>query len=391
MKESRAIITSKGERWFRSGHPWIFGDDVFNLNDTENGDITALYNPKNIFLGWAFYSRHSRISFRLITKVDPGIPDQSYWRESLQRAMDRRSNYLDFKGACRIVFSEADGIPGLIADWYAGHLVIQTLIPGIDRILDKLCVLFHELLKPYSILIRNDFEARSLEQLPREVRSLYGQVPEKVRVEEGPIQYEADLWSGQKTGAYLDQKENRLHLASYPQSQGRVLDCFCYTGGFALHLAGRAEEITAVDDSASALELGRRNAELNGFQNIQFLKKNIFDYLKKAEEQGLKFDLVILDPPPFARKKSDVASALRGYQELNRRALRCLNPGGILSTYSCSYNIGESLFLEVLSHSAQKAGGKSLLLEKRMQAGDHPVVLTFPESLYLKGLIIQKT
>ncbi len=389
MKQPRAIVTPKGERWFRSGHPWIFGDDVLKLNDTENGDITALYNTGNIFLGWAFYSRHSRISFRFITS-NPGIPDQSYWRETLQKAMDRRSKYLDFDKACRIVFSEADGLPGLIADWYAGHLVVQTLIPGIDRILDKLCDLFHELLKPVSILIRNDFEARSLEQLPREVRALYGQVPEMVRVEEGLIQYEVGLWSGQKTGAYLDQKENRLHLVSYPQSQGQVLDCFCYTGGFSLHLAGKAKEIIAVDDSASALELGRRNAALNGFDNIKFLKKNIFDYLKEAEELGLKFDLIILDPPPFARKKSAVTSALRGYQELNRRALRCLNPGGIISTYSCSYNISESLFLEILSQSAQKAGGKILLLEKRMQAGDHPVVLTFPESFYLKGMIIQK-
>lgn len=389
MKNFKAILTPKGERWFRSGHPWIFEDDVLSLNDAENGEIAALYNPGNVFLGWGFYSRHSRISFRFITS-NPEIPDQTYWLETLQKALERRKKFLDFNQACRIVFSEADGIPGLIADWYAGHLVVQTLIPGIDRILNELYNLFYELLKPYSILIRNDFEARSLERLPRENRALYGQVPEKVRIEEGPIQYEVDLWSGQKTGAYLDQKENRLHLVSYSQSQGRVLDCFCYTGGFALHLAGKADEIIAVDDSASALELGRRNAELNGFDNIHFLKKNIFDYLKEADEQGLKFDLVILDPPPFARKKSDVASALRGYQELNRRALRCLNPGGILSTYSCSHNITESLFLEILSHSAPKAGGKILLLEKRMQAGDHPVVLTFPESLYLKGLIIQK-
>jgi 23S rRNA (cytosine1962-C5)-methyltransferase len=389
MVTPKATLTPKGERWLRSGHPWIFGGDVLNLNDAENGDMAALYNPKNIFLGWGFYSSHSRISFRFITS-NSGIPDQSYWREALQKAVDRRKKFLDFNQACRIVFSEADGIPGLIADWYAGHLVVQTLIPGIDRILGKLLIIFNELLKPYSILIRNDLEARSLEKLPREVRTLYGQVPEKVRVVEGSIQYEVDLWSGQKTGAYLDQKENRLHLVSYPQSQGQVLDCFCYTGGFALHLAGKAQEIIAVDDSASALELGRRNAELNGLHHIKFLKKNIFDYLKEADEQSLKFDLVILDPPPFARKKSDVASALRGYQELNRRALRCLNPGGILSTYSCSYNITESLFLEILSHSAQKAGGRILLLEKRMQAGDHPVGLTFPESFYLKGLVLQK-
>jgi 23S rRNA (cytosine1962-C5)-methyltransferase len=390
MNNPKAILTPKGERWFRSGHPWIFEDDIASLNEIENGEMVAFYNQRNIFLGWGFYSRHSRISIRFITS-DPEIPDQSYWQKTFQKAVNRRKEFLDHNQACRVVFSEADGIPGLIADWYAGHLVVQTLIPGIDRILDKLCLIFHELLHPCSILIRNDFEARSIERLSREVRTLYGKVPDKVRIEEGPVQYGVDLLSGQKTGAYLDQKENRLHLVKYPQSLGLVLDCFCYTGGFALHLARRADKVIAVDDSASALEMGRWNAELNGTPNINFLKKNIFDYLKEADEQSLKFDLIILDPPPFARKKSVVASALRGYQELNRRALRCLNPGGVLSTYSCSYNITESIFLEILSHSAQKAGGKIHLLEKRMQAGDHPVVLNFPESLYLKGLILQMT
>jgi 23S rRNA (cytosine1962-C5)-methyltransferase len=390
MNNPKAILTPKGERWFRSGHPWIFRDDVLSLNEAGNGEMVRLYNTKNVFLGWGFYSKHSRISFRLITS-NPTIPDQTYWFVTLQKAMDRRKGFLDHNQACRVVFSEADGIPGLIADWYAGHLVFQILIPGIDLILNQLSNIFHELLKPYSILIRNDFEARSIEHLSREVRTLYGQVPDKVRVVEGPVQYEVDLPAGQKTGAYLDQKENRLHLVSYPQSQGLVLDCFCYTGGFALHLAGRAQEVIAVDDSAPALELGWRNAELNGLGNIRFLKRNIFDYLKETDEQGLKFDLIILDPPPFARKKSDVASAHRGYLELNRRALRCLNPGGILTTYSCSYNITESMFLEIVSHSGPKTSGRIILLEKRMQAGDHPVLLNFPESLYLKGLIIQKT
>jgi 23S rRNA (cytosine1962-C5)-methyltransferase len=388
MNKPKATLTSKGERWFRSGHPWVFRDDVFSLTEVENGDIVALYNPQKAFLGWAFYSLHSRISFRFIT-ADRQIPDQTYWQQVLQKAVDNRKEFLDRNQACRLVFSEADGIPGLIADWYAGNLVIQTLMPGIDRIISQLLIIFQELLHPDSILIRNDLEARSIEHLPQEVRTLYGHIPENVRIEEGSVQYEVDLVSGQKTGAYLDQRENRLHLCSYPQSQGLVLDCFCYSGGFALHLARGAKEVLALDDSASALEFGRKNAEINGFSNIRFQKKNIFDYLKEAEEKGLKFDLIILDPPPFARKKSAISAALRGYQELNRRALRCLNPGGILNTYSCSYNITESLFLEIISQSAQKAGLRVRLLEKRLQSGDHPVLLNFPESLYLKGLILQ--
>jgi len=388
MPEPKGILTSKGERWFRSGHPWIFRDDISQIDHAKNGDVTALYNKGNSFLGWAFYSRYSRITFRIITS-HPLLIDQSYWNLTLQKAIERRKGLLGRGQACRLVFSEADGLPGLIADWYAGHLVIQTLIPGTERIINQLGDLFQTLLNPDSILIRNDLEARSLEHLPKEVRTLSGPIPETIRIQEGFIQYEVDLTAGQKTGAYLDQRENRLHLASYTQSQGRILDCFCYTGGFALHMAGKAKEVIAVDDSASALELGRKNAELNGFSNITFYKKNIFDYLKEADEQGLRFDLIVLDPPPFARKKSAVSSALRGYQELNRRALRCLNPGGILSTYSCSYNITESLFLEILSHSVQKTGGRILLLEKRMQARDHPVLVNFPESLYLKGLVLQ--
>ena len=388
MDQPRAILTPKGERWFRSGHPWIFRDDVFSVDKTENGDITALYNRQNTFLGWAFYSRYSRITFRTITSESQSI-DQAYWCVTLKKAIEGRRTLLDHNQACRIVFSEADGIPGLIADWYAGHLVIQTLIPGIDSILNQLKDIFQELLNPNSILIRNALEARKVEHLSQEVRILSGQVPENIRIQEGPVQYWVNPTEGQKTGAYLDQRENRLHLGSYAQSQGRVLDCFCYAGGFALHLAPKAEEVIAVDDSAWALNWGRKNADLNGISNILFQKKNIFDYLKEVDEQGRRFDLIIMDPPPFAKKKSDVPAALRGYQELNRRALRCLNPGGILNTYSCSYNITEPIFLELLSHSVQKAGVRAHLLEKRMQARDHPVLLTFPESLYLKGLIIQ--
>ncbi len=387
MDKPKAILTPKGEKWFRSGHPWIFRDDVQTLEEAENGDVVSLFNRGNLFLGRAFYSRHSRITFRLITS-DPRIIDQTYWRLILQRAMECRKTVLDRDQACRLVFSEADGLPGLIADWYAGHLVIQTLIPGTDRLLERFGAIFQDLLHPLSILIRNDLEARALEHLPQEIRILSGQVPEKILVQEGPVQYFVDPIKGQKTGAYLDQRENRLHLGSYGQGR-RILDCFCYTGNFALHLARGGGEVLAIDDSAPALEWGKTNAGQNGFSNITFQKKNAFDFLKGAEEQGRRFDLIILDPPPFARRKSAVSGALRGYQELNRRALRCLDPGGILSTYSCSYNITEPLFLDLLAHSARKAGGRVYLRGKRMQALDHPVLLNFPESHYLKGMILQ--
>jgi len=390
MNKPKALLTPKGEKWLRSGHPWIFRDDVSILDKVENGDVTALYNLKNIFLGWAFYSRYSRITFRLIT-LEPLIIDQAFWRLTLQKAIKGRKEFLNLDQACRLVFSEADGLPGLIADWYAGHLVLQSLIPGIERLLNQLGELFQELLNPKSILIRNDLEARSLEHLIQEVRTFSGQIPEKVLIQEGLIQYWVDLLSGQKTGAYLDQRENRLYLALCAQSQGRVLDCFCYTGGFALHLARKANEVWAIEDSAKALEWGKLNAELNGVSNITFQKKNVFELLKEVEEQGRRFDLIVLDPPPFARKKSAVSGALRGYQEINRRALKCLNPGGILSTYSCSYNITEPLFLDILAQSARKAGNRVYLLEKRMQARDHPILLNFPESYYLKGLNVQVT
>ncbi len=389
MGNPTAILTPKGERWFRSGHPWIFKDDVLALEAVENGDIVSLFDRQKQFLGRAFYSSHSRITFRLITST-PQIIDQPYWVLTLQKALEARKELLTRDQACRLVFSEADGIPGLIADWYAGHLAIQTLIPGTDRLLDRFGRLFQDLLHPESIIVRNDLEARSLEHLPREIRVLSGKVPEGILVREGHVQYWVDLLHGQKTGAYLDQRENRLHLTSLGQRGGPVLDCFCYIGNFALHLARTASEIVAIDDSAPALEWGKRNAEQNGFSNITFQKKNAFDALKEAEEKGRRFDMIILDPPPFARRKSAVSGALRGYQELNRRALRCLNPGGILSTFSCSFNITEPLFQDILARSAQRVDGRCLLLEKRMQARDHPVLLNFPESHYLKGLLLRR-
>jgi 23S rRNA (cytosine1962-C5)-methyltransferase len=389
MSSPKAVLTPKGEKWISSGHPWIFRDDLVQAKDLENGDIVSFYNTRGTCLGRAFYSRYSRISLRCITRNDQ-VLDESYWGGILEQARRHRKETLDLPDqACRLVFAEADGFPGLIADWYAGYLVLQILIPGTERLLPMLTGLLQDIFQPRAVLLRNDLEARALEKLPREVRVLAGEIPERVVVREGTIRYRVDLLGGQKTGAYLDQQENRKRLAARTPRGGRGLDCFSYTGAFALHQAGEAGEVLAVDDSAKAVEEGRENARLNGFERLRFLKDNIFDYLKKAEKQGERFDLISLDPPPFARKKAEVAGGQKGYLELNQRALKCLNPGGILATYSCSHNISEALFQAILREAARKAGRKVYLLEKCLQSPDHPILLSYPESNYLKGLIVK--
>jgi 23S rRNA (cytosine1962-C5)-methyltransferase len=389
MDRAKVVLTAKGERWVRGGHPWVFRDDIARMAEPENGAVTPIFNLRGDFLGQGFYSGHSRIALRKITYQETPL-DETFWRGKLQQACRSRQSYLETGDqACRLVFSEADGIPGLIADWYAGHLVLQTLIPGTEGLLPLFTTLFRELLQPQSIFLRNDGEARKLEKLGLEVRGLYGEIPEQVEIREGGLRYRMDLQAGQKTGAYLDQQENRKGLAACCRPGFRVLDCFCYTGGFALHQAMTAGEVTAVDDSAGAVAAGRENARLNGLENLRFVKANVFDFLKEADKQGERFDLITLDPPPFARKKSEVAGGQRGYLEINRRALAILNLGGILATYSCSHNISEAVFLDILREAARKTSRRVFLLEKQLQAPDHPILLTFPESYYLKGLLVK--
>jgi 23S rRNA (cytosine1962-C5)-methyltransferase len=367
----------------------VFRDDIARLEEPENGAVTPFFTLRGEFLGWGFFSAHSRITLRKISSRETPI-DDGWWRLTLEKALATRRDFLDQPDqACRLIFSEADGFPGLIADWYAGHVVLQTLIPGTDGLLPMLTGLFLEIVHPKSILLRNDIEARNIEKLPREVKVLTGEIPERVVIREGGIRYRVDLRGGQKTGAYLDQQENRKRLAALTRQGARVLDCFSYTGVFALHQALEANEVIAVDDSARAVEEGRENARLNGFDRLRFLKDNIFDFLREAEKQPEPFDLIILDPPPFARKKSEVAGGQRGYLELNRRAMGCLTAGGLLATYSCSHNFSEPLFLEMIREAARKAGRRAFLLEKSLQSPDHPILLSFPESYYLKGLVLR--
>jgi 23S rRNA (cytosine1962-C5)-methyltransferase len=290
--------------------------------------------------------------------------------------------------AYRLVYGESDGVPSLIVDRYGDHLVMQTLSQGADHLTLPFAELLAELFRPSSILLRNDLTVRGLEGLPQEKKMLVGEPPGEIEIREGDIRYRVDPWTGHKTGAYLDQRENRSQAGRY--LRGTVLDAFCYQGLFALHAARAADRVIGIDSSQEALDRAAENARLNGLENMEFRKENVFDFLKAEVERGTHYDGINLDPPAFAKSRGDIASASRGYKELNLKAIRLLKPGGILVTSSCSYNLSEARFRDILQESARDAKADLRIIEKRGQSADHPVLLTFPESFYLKCFFLEK-
>jgi 23S rRNA (cytosine1962-C5)-methyltransferase len=339
------------------------------------------------FLGKAFYGDRSKIALRLITRSSESV-DESFLTRRIREAIERRRALAEEGGALRLVFSEGDGLPGLIADRYADWIVVQALIPGMDRRLGAIAEIFRELLKPRGIVCRNDASARSLEGLPLERKMLLGERPETVEVREGPARYLADLWNGHKTGAYLDQRENRAIVGRH--AKGAVLDCFSYQGHFALHCAVRAESVTAVESSAEAVALASKNFALNKLSNVTPLEGNAFDLLRLYFREKRRFDTIILDPPPLARKRAHAEDALRGYKEINLRAMHLLNAGGLLATFCCSHGISRDLFAEILRQAAADARCGVRVLEELRQPADHPVLLNVPETAYLKGFVLEK-
>jgi len=326
-------LTGKGRRWRLSGHPWIYRDDLAEQPALPSGTLAAMVGPTGDFLGQAFYSAASRIALRLVTTGEDTV-DTAFWEARLQRALAYRQQVVRDTDACRLIHAEADGFPGLVVDSYAGHLAVQTLHPGLERRLPELLELFQAHLSPASITLRHDAEVRLLEGLPLEVKTVWGELPDRVEVCEGPVRFLVDVRRGQKTGLFLDQRENRL--AASLLARGQALDAFAYQGGFALHLAPRCQRVTLVESSAPALELAQENARLNGRANLELVRDNVFSFLKKAARNGRRFDTIILDPPAFAKSRQDRPAARRGYLELNRRAFQVLNPGGLLVTCSCS-------------------------------------------------------
>jgi len=390
MIQKPLIARLSGTKRILAGHPWLFHDDLKTSPQEGNGDVFSLSDERGGFLGRGFYNSNSRIAFRLITRADQPV-DEKFWKGRLEDAIQLREAMDPDSNARRLVYSEADGFPGLIIDDYGGHLSLQILSLGIEKLKELILATLHERLQPKAIVLRNDSMVRELEGLTQEKAVHHGEVPGPIEIREGDLRFRVNLLEGQKTGAYLDQRDNRLHLRQFAAGK-RILDAFCYEGWFGLHLArAGASEVLALDSSQKALDHATANSSANSLADrVRTVRKNCFDELKKMAVSGNeRFDLIVLDPPPFARKKSDIPNALRAYREINRRAIQCLNPGGMLFSCCCSHGVSQDRFAGAIAEAAGKARRKLLLLEQRLQAPDHPILFNEPESLYLKGLLFR--
>ena len=379
-------ISKRGEERARSGHPWIYKSDIARVA-AAGGDTVRVVGPRGRAVGQALYSDRSEIALRLLTRGG-GEADLALWRSRLEQAIRFRETLAIDGTAYRVVHGEADRLPSLIVDRYGDYLVVQALSQGVDRLLPEITRLLGEALSPSGILARNDPRVRILEGLEQRVDVLHGSVPDAIDIREGQIVYQVDPYRGQKTGLFLDQRENRMAAAQY--ARGRLLDAFSYNGGFALALAPKCDEVLAIDISDDAVARIRTNADRNGLTNVRAHAMNVFDELRELERRGEVFDTIVLDPPAFAKNKGSVEKALSGYKEINLRALKLLAPGGFLITCSCSYHVSEGAFADVLASAAVDAQADVAVVEKRMQARDHPVLLTVPETYYLKCFILRK-
>jgi 23S rRNA (cytosine1962-C5)-methyltransferase len=381
-----AVVSLRGEERIQRGHPWIYVSDVIDVA-AEPGEVLDVLGPRQRFLGRALFSEQSQISLRMLTRGDDEV-DDAFWRQRIQAAVRFRESLAIDATAYRLIHGEADLLPSLIVDRYADILVVQALSQGMDRALPALIPILVEVTGARGVLARNDPRVRLLEGLEQRVEVLHGDVPELIVVREGPVEYHVDPRKGQKTGLFLDQRENREAAALY--ARGRLLDCFAYDGGFALRLARQCERVEAIDVSADAVARIGANAQRNGLANVEAREANVFDELRSLERQGERYDTIVLDPPAFAKNKASVDKALAGYKDINLRALRLLNPGGYLVTCSCSYNVDEATFAQVIYEASVDSQVPVTVVEKRMQGRDHPVLLGVPETYYLKCLIVRK-
>ncbi len=380
-------VSRRGARRLEEGHLWVYAADVADRGEAEPGEVVLVRDQSGRSLGVAHYSSTSAITLRLLSRREEPV-DRSFYRRRLEAALNHRRRYVSGSEAYRLCHAEGDLLPALVIDRYRDYLVLQTLSQGMERAQQEILTVLEELVAPKGIVLRNDVPRREREELPLEVRVARGEIPEEVPFRMNGLVFHADLIGGQKTGVFLDQRENYLAVRRY--ARGRVLDCFTSTGGFALHIAPQCGSVEAVDSSERALEIARRNAEANGLaERISFREADVFDLLTGYAVSGRRFDLVILDPPAFAKSRGAVRKARDAYRVINYRALELLDPGGVLVTCSCSHHFTEQLLLETVLGCARELGKTLRLMERRYQSSDHPVLPAVPETLYLKCLIFE--
>jgi 23S rRNA (cytosine1962-C5)-methyltransferase len=383
---SPITVTKKGAERVRNGHLWVYRSDVLEPKGVAPGSVVRVVDERKKFVGQALFSDQSQITLRFLTTRDEPI-DREWWRGRIRAAAAGRDKYREGNNAYRMIYSEGDLLSSLIVDNYDGVLVLQTLSQGIDAQKSPLVESLTEEFAPRAIIERNDVRVRQLEGLELLAGVLYGEVPEHLEVEQDGVRFMVAPLGGQKTGSFLDQRENRLAARSV--ARGRALDCFTFNGGFALHLAKTCDQVIGLDISADAITAARENAASNGIGNVEFREANVFDALHDLDAFGEKFDTIVLDPPAFAKNRASVNAAARGYKEINLRALKLLNPGGVLITCTCSYHMSEESFVELVADAARDVGRRVQLVEKRAQSSDHPILLGMPETHYLKCLILR--
>lgn len=385
MNEIR--VNRKAADRVASGHPWIFSSDIEDRDGAQPGAAVKVADWRGRPLGTAHYSSTSQIAIRMLSRQIDEIGRDFYLRR-LRAAEEHRRRVVRDSDAYRVVHGEADLLPALVVDRYGDYLVMQTLDQGMDAAKAEIVSCLEEIFAPKGIVARNDVAVRTKEQLPLETAVLAGEVPESVQVRINDLTLSADLLRGQKTGIFLDQRENYRAVARYARG-GKALDCFSSTGGFALHLAGKVEHVEAVDSSGPALATARGNAEANGIGNVEWREADVFDLLASYASARRQFSLVVLDPPAFAKSRQKVEAAMAGYKEINLRALRLLPAGGILVTCSCSHHMSEAMLLDVVAQASLDANRTLRVLDRRTQSQDHPILLTVPETHYLKCLILE--
>jgi 23S rRNA (cytosine1962-C5)-methyltransferase len=380
-----ARVNRRGAARWLSGHPWIFRSDVVEMPNAPPGPVRVVGEDRR-FLGMALWSPLSQISLRMLTAADQPI-DGPFWEDRISLARAYRTTLSIEASAYREIHGEADGLPSLIADRYQDVVVVQLLSAGLEACRQDILAALLAVLEPAGVLARNDVGVRRAEGLAENVEVVHGHVPDELEVREGRLAYLVAPWTGQKTGAFLDQRENRFRVGEL--ARGRALDCFAYHGSFALHLAPGATEVVTLDSSGPALLRAQTNAALNGFTNVKTVEANVFDFLREQQSAGTQYDTIVLDPPAFAKRRDTLDRALGAYKEINLRAMKLLADGGHLATFSCSHHVDAALFREMLESAARDARRPIRWIEARGQALDHPELISIPETAYLKGAILQ--